>query len=60
MTTPDYDTDFYAWTQTQATALRAKESKTLDWDHLAEEIESLGRSDRRAIGTTWNAYSSTC
>jgi Domain of unknown function DUF29 len=49
MTTPDYDTDFYAWTQAQAAALRAKESKTLDWDHLAEEIESLGQRDRDAI-----------
>jgi hypothetical protein len=45
----DYDIDFYAWTQTQATALRAREWKTLDIDNLAEEIESLGRSDRRAI-----------
>jgi Domain of unknown function DUF29 len=49
MTTPTYDTDFYAWTQAQAAALRAKESKTLDWDHLAEEIESLGQRDRDAI-----------
>jgi hypothetical protein len=49
MTTPDYETDFYAWTQAQAEALRAKESKTLDWDNLAEEIESLGRSERFAI-----------
>jgi hypothetical protein len=49
MTSPDYDTDFYAWTQAQAEALRAKESKTLDWDNLAEEIESLGRSQRKAV-----------
>jgi Domain of unknown function DUF29 len=45
----DYDTDFYAWTQAQATALRAKDLATLDLDHLAEEIESVGASDRRAI-----------
>jgi hypothetical protein len=45
----DYDTDFYTWTQTQAAALRAQEWKTLDLEHLAEEIESLGRSDRDAI-----------
>jgi hypothetical protein len=25
MTTPDYDTDFYAWTQAQAAAIRAKD-----------------------------------
>ncbi|HSF29836.1 MAG TPA: DUF29 domain-containing protein [Candidatus Tectomicrobia bacterium] len=49
MTTPDYDGDFYAWTQAQAAALRAQAWKTLDVEHLAEEIESLGRSERYAI-----------
>jgi hypothetical protein len=39
----DYDTDFYQWTQAQATALRAKDVAALDLDNLAEEIESLGR-----------------
>jgi Domain of unknown function DUF29 len=50
MTTPSYDTDFYAWTQAQADAIRTKAWAALDVEHLAEEIESLGRSDRRAIG----------
>jgi hypothetical protein len=45
----DYDTDFYAWTQAQAAALRAKDLAVLDLEHLAEEIESLGKRDRRAI-----------
>jgi hypothetical protein len=45
----DYDADFYRWTQTQAAALRAKNFTALDLENLAEEIESLGRSDRRAI-----------
>jgi Domain of unknown function DUF29 len=49
MTSPDYDTDFYAWTQAQAAALRAKDVAALDLDHLAEEIESLGQRDRDAI-----------
>src|SRR5918999_5295845 len=44
-----YDTDFYAWTQTQAAALRAKDVAALDLEHLAEEIESLGKRDRRAV-----------
>jgi Domain of unknown function DUF29 len=44
-----YDNDFYAWTQTQAAALRAKDWAALDLENVAEEIESLGRSDRRAI-----------
>jgi Domain of unknown function DUF29 len=45
----DYDTDFYQWTQTQAAAIRAKDWPALDREHVAEEIESLGKSDRRAI-----------
>jgi hypothetical protein len=44
-----YDTDFYAWTQAQAAALRGKEWAALDVENIAEEIDSLGRSDRRAI-----------
>jgi hypothetical protein len=49
MTTPDYDTDFYAWTQAQAAAIRAKDLARLDIAHLAEEIESLGITDEHAI-----------
>ena len=45
----DYDTDFYGWTQAQAAALRAKDWPALDVDHLAEEIDSLGKSDRRTL-----------
>jgi hypothetical protein len=46
---PLYNTDFYQWTQTQAAALRDKDFTALDLENLAEEIESLGRSDRRAL-----------
>lgn len=44
-----YDQDFYTWTQTQAQALRAKDWAALDVEHLAEEIESLGKRDQRAV-----------
>jgi len=46
-----YDRDFVLWTERQAAALRrAKDSDLpLDWENLAEEIESLGKSDRRAL-----------
>lgn len=44
-----YDTDFYRWTQTMAAALRQGRWQELDPDNLAEEIESLGRSDKRAL-----------
>jgi hypothetical protein len=49
MTDIRYDSDFYAWTQAQATALRDKDWAALDVGNIAEEIDSLGRSDRRAI-----------
>lgn len=47
-----YQTDYYAWTKQQAAELRAlaarRTDSTLDLENLAEEIESLGRSDWRA------------
>ena len=45
----NYDSDVYEWTKEQADALRRRAADELDWDNLAEEIESLGRSDRRQI-----------
>ena len=45
----DYDTDFFEWTQHQATALTAGHVSELDLANLAEEIESLGRRDRRGL-----------
>ena len=45
-----YETDTVAWSEHQATALRAAarggSNQPLDWENLAEEIESLGRSPR--------------
>ena len=45
----DYEEDFFLWSETQAEALRARRLEDLDWENLAEEIESLGRSDKREI-----------
>jgi Domain of unknown function DUF29 len=44
-----YEQDFYQWTQQMAIALREGRLERLDLENLAEEIESLGRSDRRAL-----------
>jgi hypothetical protein len=46
-----YDQDFYAWTQQQAQALRThfKGDNRLDVEHLAEEVEDLGKSELHAI-----------
>jgi hypothetical protein len=46
-----YEGDFYSWTQEQAARLRAQRPRDLDWENLAEEIASLGRSDRREISS---------
>jgi hypothetical protein len=50
-----YDEDFFAWTKQQAKALRAASgsgtNQPLDWKNLAEEIEDLGRSQRRELGS---------
>jgi hypothetical protein len=46
-----YEADFYAWTVEQAARLRSERPNHLDWENLAEEIEGLGRSDRREISS---------
>lgn len=52
---PDYDEDYYAWTQHQAKLLRAFQTSApdlpsgIDLGHLAEEIEDLGKAELRAV-----------
>jgi Domain of unknown function DUF29 len=48
---PRYDDDFYAWTQHQAAVLRAMPAtdNRFDREHVAEEIEDLGKSERDAV-----------
>jgi hypothetical protein len=44
-----YDDDFYAWSMEQARLLRAGKFSRLDIENIAEELESMGRSDKREI-----------
>jgi hypothetical protein len=44
-----YDQDFYGWTQQQAKALEQKLVQELDWLHLREEIQALGRQEYREL-----------
>ena len=44
-----YETDFYLWTQEQATLLREGRLDELDVPNLVEEIDSLGRSQRHEL-----------
>ena len=45
----NYDSDVYEWTKEQADALRRRAANELDWDNLAEEIKSLGISNRHQV-----------
>ncbi len=44
-----YDRDYYQWLTKTAELLRLKEFNKLDLENLIEEIESLGKSEKRAI-----------
>lgn len=44
-----YEQDFHQWTQQMASILRNSRFDQLDIENIAEEIESLGRSDRREL-----------
>ena len=44
-----YEKDFYAWTFKNAELLRLKKFDELDIENIAEEIESMGRSEKRQL-----------
>jgi hypothetical protein len=44
-----YDRDFYAWATEQAGLLRAGQLAQADIENIAEEIESMGRSEKREL-----------
>ena len=44
-----YDDDFYGWTNEQAALLREGRIAEADIANIAEEIESMGRSEKREL-----------
>lgn len=44
-----YNKDFYAWVEEQTDLLKHKNFSSLDIGNLIEEIESLGRNDKRSL-----------
>jgi hypothetical protein len=44
-----YDADIAAWALQQADALRRRSANEIDWEHLAEEMEALVRTEGRAV-----------
>jgi hypothetical protein len=44
-----YDLDFYAWTNEQAALLRDGRFSEADMAHIAEEIENMGKAEKREL-----------
>jgi len=44
-----YETDFAEWADTTAELVRAGRLNEVDLVHLAEEVEDLGKSERKAV-----------
>jgi hypothetical protein len=44
-----YETDFVVWAEQTAQLIRAGQFEGVDWENVAEEIERLGRSDKREL-----------
>ena len=44
-----YENDFYSWTQEQAELLKHGRFSDLDIANLIEEVESMGRSEKREL-----------
>ena len=47
----DYHADFYAWTREQADLARRGSVNALDMGNIAEELEGMGRAERRALAS---------
>ena len=45
----NYESDFYGWTKQQSYLLKNRKIAEIDWDNLAEEIEDMGRSEKRQL-----------
>ena len=44
-----YERDFYAWANEQAALLRSGQLTAADIEHIAEEIESMGKTEKREL-----------
>jgi len=49
----DYEGDFYAWTYEQAQLLRLGRFRDADMPNIIEELETLGRSERKALRSSY-------
>jgi hypothetical protein len=49
MNSTTHENDFYAWTQEQAHLLKTGQLYEIDSQNIAEEIEDMGRSEKRQL-----------
>jgi hypothetical protein len=49
--TKSYDNDIIAWANEQARLLRAGRFDALDIEHIADEIEDVGKSEKRELAS---------
>jgi hypothetical protein len=47
--TSEYDKDFYCWSMKNAALLREKKFSHIDAEHIAEELEAMGRGEKREL-----------
>jgi hypothetical protein len=45
----EYEKDFYAWTVHNTQLMRAGKLSEIDVEHIAEELESMGKSNKREL-----------
>ena len=55
-----YDEDFAVWTTETARLLRAGRLNEVDIEHVAQEIEDMGKRDKRELHSRLIVRSSTC
>ena len=53
-TTISYEQDFYAWLITNVQLIRQGRFAEMDSENIAEELEAMGRSEKRALLSRWS------
>jgi hypothetical protein len=44
-----YEADYLKWIETTTEKLRVRDYSSVDWENLIQEIEDIGRSERRSL-----------
>lgn len=44
-----YESDYYLWLQNTLESIKTGNLKVIDWENLIEEIEEMGRRERKAV-----------